>query len=121
MPSYMDCAPPAKRPEDIDAMKPAGQKPQKTATGGAGKKAIGNRPEVSHSATRKWTTEAAGLPCAIELADDGCWVVTIASATTSRREDLAAAILEASGSLVSNAKALGLAAAVKSANGRKPE
>jgi hypothetical protein len=48
-------------------------------------------------------------------------VVTIASATTSRREDLAAAILEASGSLVSNAKALELAAAVKSANGRKPE
>jgi hypothetical protein len=47
--------------------------------------------------------------------------VTIASATTSRREDLTAAILEASGGLVSNAKALELAAAVKSANGRKPE
>jgi len=39
----------------------------------------------------------------------------------SRREDLAAAILEASGGLVSNAKALELAAAVKSANDRKPE
>jgi hypothetical protein len=39
----------------------------------------------------------------------------------SRREDLAAAILEASGGLVSNAKALELAAAVKSPNDRKPE
>ena len=102
-------------------MKPAKQKPQKTATGDAGNGAIRNRQEASHSATRKWTTEAAGLPCAIELADDGCWVVTIASATTSRREDLTAEILEASDGLVSNAKALELAAAVKSANGRKPE
>lgn len=84
-------------------MKPAEQKPQKTATGHAGNKAI-RKQEASHSATRTWTTEAAGLPCAIELADDGCWVVTIASATTSRREDLTAAILEASGGLVSNAK-----------------
>lgn len=102
-------------------MKPTKQKAQKTSTGDAGNKAIRNRQEVSHSATRTWTAEAAGLPCAIELAEDGCWVVTIASATTSRREDLAAAILEASGGLVSNAKALELAAAVKSANGRKPE
>ena len=117
----MDCAPPAKRPDDIDAMKPAGQKPQKTATGGAGKKAIGSRPEVSHSATRKWTTEAAGLPCAIELAGDGWWVVTIASATTSRREDLTAAILEASGGVVSGAEAFELAAAVKNAGGRRTE
>ncbi|HEU5372013.1 MAG TPA: hypothetical protein VFU51_06460 [Gaiellaceae bacterium] len=96
-------------------MKPAEQKPQKIATGDAGNKAIRKRQEASHCATRTWTTEAAGLPCAIELADDGCWVVTIASATTSRRDDLTAAILEASGGLVSNAKALELAAEVKRA------
>ena len=102
-------------------MKPAEQKPQKIATGDAGNKAIRNRQEVSHSATRTWTAEAAGLPCAIELADDGYWVVTIASATTSRREDLTVAILEASGGLVSNAKALEVAAVVKSANGKKTE
>jgi hypothetical protein len=91
-------------------MKPTKQKAQKTSTGDAENKAN----------TRRWATDAAGLPCAIELADDGCWVVTIASATTSRREDLAAAILEASGGLVSNAKALELAAAVKSTNRQEP-
>ncbi len=91
-------------------MKPTKQKAQKTSTGDAENKAN----------TRRWATDAAGLPCAIELADDGCRVVTIASATTSRREDLAAAIVEASGGLVSNAKALELAAAVKSTNRQEP-
>lgn len=81
-------------------MKPAEQKPHRQEAG---------------RAARRWATEAAGLPCAIELADDGCWVVTIASATTSRRADLTAAILEASGGLVGNAEAVELAAAVKSA------
>jgi len=60
-------------------------------------------------ARKKWTTEAAGLPCTIELTDDRCWVVTIASASTSRREDLSVAIIEASGGLVSNTEALELA------------
>jgi hypothetical protein len=41
--------------------------------------------ESRRVATRKWTTEAAELPCTIELADDGCWIVTIASSTASRR------------------------------------
>jgi hypothetical protein len=64
-------------------------------------------------ASKKWTTEAAGLPCTIELTDDRCWVVTIASASTSRREDLSLAIIEASGGLVSNTEALELAAALR--------
>jgi hypothetical protein len=64
-------------------------------------------------ASKKWTTEAAGLPCTIELTDDRCWVVTIASASTSRREDLSLAIIEASGGLVSNTEALELATALR--------
>lgn len=70
--------------------------------------------------SRQWTTEAAGLPCAIELADDGCWVVTIASASTSRHEDLIAAIVEAGGGLVRDAEAFELAAAVESARAGRP-
>jgi hypothetical protein len=71
------------------------------------------RTKAAEGATRKWTTEAAGLPCTIELTDDRCWVVTIASASASRREDLSVAIVEASGGLVSNAEALELAAALR--------
>jgi hypothetical protein len=76
------------------------------------------RTKAAESATRKWTTEAAGLPCTIELTDDRCWVVTIASASTSRREDLRIAIVEASGGLVSNKEALAVAAAVRRGGGR---
>ena len=70
---------------------------------------------------RQWTTEAAGLPCAIELRDDGCWVVTIASASTTRRDDLTAAIVEASGGLVSDEEAFTVAAAVESSSRRRGE
>lgn len=65
---------------------------------------------------RQWTTEVAGLPCTIELTDAGDWAVTIASVSTSRRENLTAAILEASGGLVSNAEALEAAAVVTATN-----
>jgi hypothetical protein len=67
---------------------------------------------------RRWTTEAAGLPCAIERAD-GSWVVTIASASTTRRDDLTAAIVEASGGLVSDAEAFQVAAAVTNPASRR--
>ncbi len=70
-------------------------------------------------AARTWTTEAAGLPCTIELADDGDWIVTIASSTTSRRSSLTAALLEAGGGLVSHPEASELEAAVKVALERK--
>ena len=90
------------------------------AVGGSSSAAIGDQQESSRGAIRQWKAEAAGLPCAIDLADDGCWVVTIASATTSRREDLTAAIVEASGGLVSNAEAFKLAAAVKNASDGRP-
>jgi len=69
--------------------------------------------ESRRVATRTWTTEAAGLPCTIELADDGFWIVAIALSTTSRRNKPTAAILEASGGLVSNPEASKLAAAVE--------
>jgi hypothetical protein len=68
---------------------------------------------------RQWTTEAAGLPCAIELTDDGSWVVTIASASTTRRDDLTAAIVAASGGLVSDAEAFQVAAAVTNPGSRR--
>jgi hypothetical protein len=71
------------------------------------------RTGTTERATRKWTTEAAGLPCTIELTDDRCWLVTIACASASRRDDLSVAIVEASGGLVSNAEATELEAAIK--------
>lgn len=71
------------------------------------------RTKAAESVTKKWTTQAAGLPCTIELTDDHHWVVTIASASTSRRDDLRIAIVEASGGLVSNTEALAVAAAAK--------
>lgn len=70
------------------------------------------RPKAAERAT-KWKTQAAGLPCTIELTDDRYWVVTIASASASRRDDLSDAIIEASGGLVSDTEALELAATVK--------
>lgn len=60
----------------------------------------------------RWTTEAAGLPCTIEAARDGSWIVTIAEATVSRRDDLATAIVEAAGGLVGEEEAAALAARV---------
>lgn len=78
-----------------------------------------HQPEDSRWAAGPWSTEAAGIPCAIELADDGYWVVTFAAASISRRHNLTAAILEASGGLVRKAEALELAAAVKNANDRR--
>lgn len=95
------------------------RKSQKLAIVGA-EKATRNQNERGRGATRRWTTEAAGLPCTIEHANDGCWVVTIASATTSRRERLTEAILEASGGLVSEAEAFGLVVAIKYARDTKP-
>jgi len=101
-------------------MKPPDLKPERIAIGRAWRNATGDKQEGGRAAYQTWTTKAAGLPCTIKLADDGCWVVTIASATTSRREDLTAAILEASGGLVSNAEAFELAASVKDAGDRRP-
>jgi hypothetical protein len=71
------------------------------------------RTKAAEHATNKWTTEAAGLPCTIEFTADRRWVVTIASASASRREDLPVAIVEARGGLVRNTEALELAAAIK--------
>ena len=104
----------------IDAMKPPELKPERVAIGRARRNAPEDQQEGGRATYQTWTTKAAGLPCTIKLADDGCWVVTIASATTSRREDLTAAILEASGGLVSNAEAIELAASVKDAGHRRP-
>ena len=101
-------------------MKPPDLKPERIAIGRAWRNATGDKQEGGRAAYQTWTTKAAGLPCTIERADDGSWVVTIASATTSRREDLTAAILEASGGLVSNAEAFELAASVKDAGDRRP-
>jgi len=109
----------ARAHDDIDAMKPPDLKPKKIAIGRAGRDATGDK-QGGRAAYPTWTTKAAGLPCTIKFADDGFWVVTIASATTSRREDLAAAILEASGGLVSNAEAFDLAASVEVAGDRRP-
>jgi hypothetical protein len=55
-------------------------------------------------------TEVAGLPCRIEAVSDGLWLVTVASLSVSRRGDLAAAIVEAAGGLVSSAHAEAIAA-----------
>jgi hypothetical protein len=63
---------------------------------------------------RRWKTEVAGLPCSIETAKNGSWVVTIASTTRSRRTDLAAAILDACGGLVGEEEAVAIAASVAS-------
>jgi hypothetical protein len=63
---------------------------------------------------RRWKTEVAGLPCSIETANNGGWVVTIASTTRSRRNDLAAAIVDACGGLVGKEEALAIAASVAS-------
>ena len=82
-------------------------------TRAAEQNAIANENQAAEVASKKWTTEAAGLPCTIELTDDHCSVVTIASASTGRRDDLSLAIIEASGGLVSNTDALELAAALK--------
>lgn len=73
----------------------------------------------SAASQRQWTTRAAGLPCAIELTDDGAWIVTIASASTTRRDDLAAAIVDASGGLVSHEEARTVAAAVANSSGQR--
>src|SRR5579864_317765 len=101
-------------------MKPPELRPERIAIGSAGRNATGDQREGGRATYQTWTTKAAGLPCTIELADDGCWVVTIASATTSCREDLTAAILEASGGLVSNAEAFELAASVEDQGHRRP-
>jgi hypothetical protein len=61
---------------------------------------------------RQWRTEVAGLPCSIELVS-GCWVVTVASTTRSRRSELTAAILDAGAGLVREQEAVALAASVE--------
>jgi hypothetical protein len=62
---------------------------------------------------KQWITEVAGLPCSIESAEDGSWVVTMASTTRSRRSELAAAILDAGGGLVREQEAAAVAASVE--------
>src|SRR5579859_3292128 len=101
-------------------MKPQELKPERIARRRAGRNATRDQQGGGRAAYPIWTTKAAGLPCTIERAGDDCWVVTIASATTSCREDLTAAILEASGGLVSHAEAIELAASVKDAGDRRP-
>jgi hypothetical protein len=63
--------------------------------------------------SRQWTTEVAGLPCSIEIAENGSWVVTMASTTRSRRRELTAAILDAGGGLVGEQEAVALANSVE--------
>jgi hypothetical protein len=62
---------------------------------------------------RQWRTEVAGLPCSIEIAENGNWVVTLASTTRSRRRELTAAIVDAGGGLVLEHEAAALAASVE--------
>ena len=62
---------------------------------------------------REWTTEVAGLPCSIEIVEDGSWMVTVASTTRSRRRELAAAILDAGGGVVGEQEAVTVAASVE--------
>jgi hypothetical protein len=54
-------------------MKPAEQKPQKIAIGGAGKKPIADQQDSSRGVTRQWTTQAAGLraPFTLGVAPSG--------------------------------------------------
>lgn len=62
--------------------------------------------------SRRWSAEAAELPCTIEVDGGGEWIVTIASASLARSRDLETAIVRAGGGLVSGAEAAALAAAV---------
>jgi hypothetical protein len=73
---------------------------------------------------RQWTTEVAGLPCSIEVADDGGWAVTLASTTRSRHFQLATAILDAGGGLIGKQEAAAVAASVQlrlSSTNRAPQ
>jgi hypothetical protein len=70
---------------------------------------------------RQWKTEVAGLPCSIEIAKNGSWVVTMASTTRSQRRELVAAILDASGGLVREPEAIVLASSVQMRLGAAPD
>lgn len=60
-----------------------------------------------------WKASVAGMPCTIERTDESEWVVTIASATLGRSYNLADAICDAAGGLVSRRAAEAIAAAVE--------
>lgn len=62
---------------------------------------------------RRWEVRVAGFACRIETGNRGDWVVTIASTTVSRRKDLAVAIVEAGGGLVSRSEAETVACSVR--------
>jgi hypothetical protein len=61
---------------------------------------------------RRWEAEAAGIPCTIEQESAGGWIVTLASTTWGRDENLVTAIVRASGGLVSLNEAETVAASV---------
>jgi hypothetical protein len=61
---------------------------------------------------RRWRSKVAGLPCLVESLDEGDWVVTLASTTTSRGRDLKATILAAGGGVVGPAEAEALTALI---------
>lgn len=61
----------------------------------------------------RWKASVAGMPCTIERTEQGEWIVIIASATLGRRYDLADAICDAGGGVVSRGEAEALAAVVE--------
>ena len=62
---------------------------------------------------RRWRVEAAGIPCLIEATEEpGDWSVTMASTTIAHDTNLAAAIIQAGGGVVSVEEAETLAALV---------
>jgi hypothetical protein len=56
--------------------------------------------------------KVAGFTCRIELMTDGSWRVTIASVSVSRRRELPAALVDASGGLIDSTAATTIAAAL---------
>jgi hypothetical protein len=61
---------------------------------------------------RRWEAEAAGMPCTIEKGEAGSWIVTLASTTWGKDQNLVTAIIRAGGGLVSLDEAETLAASV---------
>jgi hypothetical protein len=66
-------------------------------------------------AGRHWHLEAAGFPCEVELEKGGVWVVTLASITVGRDENLVQAIWNAGGGLIKLDEAQAVAASVAGA------
>jgi hypothetical protein len=64
-------------------------------------------------AGQRWKAAVAGMPCTIEAAEHGEWIVTIAASSLGRGQSLADAIHQAGGGLVSLHEARSLAAAVE--------